>query len=41
VRDGALVSRGMPRFEEFGDAELEALRAYVRAEAAKARQAQP
>ncbi|MES2172443.1 MAG: PQQ-binding-like beta-propeller repeat protein [Pseudomonadota bacterium] len=30
VRDGALVSNGMPRFEEFGDVELAALRQYIR-----------
>ncbi|WP_311270470.1 PQQ-dependent dehydrogenase, methanol/ethanol family [Sphingobium sp. WCS2017Hpa-17] len=30
VRDGALVTNGMPRFEEFGDAELAALRQYIR-----------
>ncbi len=30
VRDGALVSNGMPRFEEFDDADLAALRHYIR-----------
>ncbi|WP_088183002.1 PQQ-dependent dehydrogenase, methanol/ethanol family [Sphingobium sp. Z007] len=30
VRDGALVSNGMPRFEEFDDANLAALRQYIR-----------
>ncbi len=30
VRDGALVSGGMPEFAEFGEAELEALRHYIR-----------
>ncbi len=35
VRNGALVSRGMPQFEEFSDADLEALRAYIRAAAAQ------
>lgn len=30
VRDGALVSNGMPRFEEFGNVELAALRQYIR-----------
>lgn len=35
VRDGALVANGMPRFEEFGDGDLVALRQYIRGEAAK------
>ena len=30
VRDGALMSRGMPPFAEFSDAELEALQHYIR-----------
>ncbi|MBH1998761.1 MAG: PQQ-dependent dehydrogenase, methanol/ethanol family [Sphingomonadaceae bacterium] len=30
VRDGALVPNGMPRFEEFDDAELAGLRQYIR-----------
>jgi quinohemoprotein ethanol dehydrogenase len=33
VRDGALVSRGMPQFAELSDAQLESLRHYVRAKA--------
>ena len=30
VRDGGLVTRGMPSFEELSDDELEALRHYIR-----------
>lgn len=37
VRDGALVNRGMPRFENLGDGDREALREYLRARAAQAR----
>lgn len=33
VRDGALLSRGMPRFEEFDDDQLESIRQYLRARA--------
>jgi quinohemoprotein ethanol dehydrogenase len=33
VRDGALVSRGMPRFSELSDAQLDSLRHFVRAKA--------
>jgi quinohemoprotein ethanol dehydrogenase len=33
VRDGTLVSRGMPRFAELSDAQLDSLRHYVRARA--------
>jgi quinohemoprotein ethanol dehydrogenase len=33
VRDGALVPRGMPRFEELSDEELEAVRHYLRTQA--------
>lgn len=33
VRDGALVGRGMPRFAELSDAQLESLRHFVRAKA--------
>jgi quinohemoprotein ethanol dehydrogenase len=33
VRDGALVSRGMPRFAELSDAQLDSLRHFVRAKA--------
>jgi quinohemoprotein ethanol dehydrogenase len=33
VRDGALVSRGMPQFAELSDAQLDSLRHYVRAKA--------
>ncbi len=33
VRDGALVSRGMPQFAELSDAQLDSLRHYVRARA--------
>ena len=36
VRDGTLVSRGMPRFAELSDAQLEALQHYVRARAREA-----
>jgi quinohemoprotein ethanol dehydrogenase len=36
VRDGALVSRGMPQFAELSDAQLETLRHYVRAKAREA-----
>jgi quinohemoprotein ethanol dehydrogenase len=36
VRDGALVSRGMPQFAELSDAQLESLRHYVRARAREA-----
>ncbi len=39
VRDGGLVANGMPRFEEFDDAELAALRLYVRGQAAGWRKA--
>lgn len=35
VRDGALVPNGMPRFEEFDDGELGALRQYIRGEASR------
>ncbi|RVQ69730.1 PQQ-dependent dehydrogenase, methanol/ethanol family [Croceicoccus ponticola] len=35
VRDGILVPNGMPRFEEYTDADLAAVRQYIRAEAAK------
>jgi len=41
VRDGALVARGMPRFEEFTDGQLDDLRHYLRTQAAKLREAQP
>jgi quinohemoprotein ethanol dehydrogenase len=37
VREGALVSQGMPRFEELTDEELAALRQYIRTEAARLR----
>jgi mono/diheme cytochrome c family protein len=30
VKGGALVERGMPRFEELTDAQLDALRHYIR-----------
>ena len=33
VRGGTLVSRGMPRFEDIDDAELEAIRYYIRGRA--------
>ncbi|MGO9425792.1 MAG: PQQ-dependent dehydrogenase, methanol/ethanol family [Steroidobacteraceae bacterium] len=33
VRDGSLVSRGMPQFAELSDAQLDSLRHYVRAKA--------
>jgi len=33
VRDGALVSRGMPRFAELSDSQLDSLRHFVRAKA--------
>ena len=33
MHDGALVERGMPRFEMFGKPEIEALRQYIRAAA--------
>jgi quinohemoprotein ethanol dehydrogenase len=33
VRDGSLVSRGMPRFAELSDAQLDSLRHFVRAQA--------
>src|SRR5580698_213339 len=36
VRDGALVSRGMPQFAELSDAQLDSLRHYVRAKAREA-----
>ncbi len=36
VRGGALVSRGMPRFAELSDAQLESLRHFVRARAREA-----
>jgi quinohemoprotein ethanol dehydrogenase len=35
VREGALAANGMPRFEELDDQELEALRHYLRQEAAR------
>ena len=35
VRDGLLVPKGMPRFEELTDAQLDDIRQYVRAEARK------
>lgn len=41
VRDGALVARGMPRFEELTEQELADTRAYIRGEAAKLRAAEP
>jgi len=37
VRKGALVANGMPRFEEFTDEELDALRQYVRSETRRIR----
>lgn len=37
VRGGALVPNGMPRFEEFSDAELKELRQYIRSRAAELR----
>lgn len=40
VRDGALVERGMPRFEEFTDSELNSLRQFLRSRAATLRQDQ-
>jgi quinohemoprotein ethanol dehydrogenase len=36
VRDGALVSHGMPQFAELSDAQLDSLRHYVRAKAREA-----
>jgi quinohemoprotein ethanol dehydrogenase len=33
VRRGALVSNGMPRFEDFSDGKLEDLRQFIRTEA--------
>jgi len=39
VRDGALTERGMPRYEELTDTDLDAIRTYLRAEAAKLRAA--
>jgi quinohemoprotein ethanol dehydrogenase len=33
VRDGALVSRGMPRFAELSNSQLDSLRHFVRAKA--------
>lgn len=39
VRDGALQSQGMPRFEELDDKTLEGIRSYLRAQGALARQA--
>ena len=36
VRDGALVERGMPRYAELGDTQLEALRHYLRSRAGNA-----
>jgi quinohemoprotein ethanol dehydrogenase len=33
VRDGAMVSRGMPQFAELSDAQLDSLRHFVRAKA--------
>jgi quinohemoprotein ethanol dehydrogenase len=38
VRDGGLVSRGMPNFPELHDTQLEGLRQYIRSRAAKLRQ---
>jgi len=40
VREGALVPRGMPRYEEFTDEELSDLAFYIRTQAAKLRSAQ-
>ena len=40
VRDGVLVSRGMPHFEELSDQQLNDTREYIRGEAAKLRAAQ-
>jgi quinohemoprotein ethanol dehydrogenase len=37
VRDGALVSRGMPQFAELSDAQLDSLRHFVRAKAREPR----
>lgn len=39
VRGGSLVARGMPRFEEINDDELELLRYYIRAHAAQSARA--
>lgn len=39
VAEGALVSNGMPRFDNFSDEELNAIRFYIRSKAAEARQA--
>jgi quinohemoprotein ethanol dehydrogenase len=36
VRSGTLVERGMPRFEELNDAQLESLRHYIRSKATPA-----
>jgi quinohemoprotein ethanol dehydrogenase len=36
VRDGALISRGMPQFAELSDAQIDSLRHYVRARAREA-----
>ncbi len=36
VREGALVDRGMPRFPELSDAQLDAIRHYVRSQASAA-----
>ena len=41
VRDGALVSRGMPQFAELSDAQLESLRHFVRAKARASPAPQP
>jgi quinohemoprotein ethanol dehydrogenase len=41
VRDGALIARGMPRFEELTDAELADLAHYLRTQAAAWRATQP
>jgi quinohemoprotein ethanol dehydrogenase len=41
VRQGTLVSRGMPRFEELTDEDIEALRIYLRARARQALQGKP
>jgi quinohemoprotein ethanol dehydrogenase len=40
VRDGGLVANGMPRFEEFDDAKLAAIRQYVRSRGAALRATQ-
>lgn len=41
VKGGALLNNGMPRFEEVSDADIEAIRSFLRAQADKLRRGKP